>query len=312
MARKKILTLMLLLIIFSAGCTSAATPTASPVPTQTPTPISNTATPLPPTLPPPTAVATSTPVTPTVMPTSTLPPIVTVNSGQNSVQVYTWPDATSAKLGYLNPGDQVAAFGISPAQDWIEIGFSLGIGNKGWVAASQVNLSANTLPVVIPTGGPTPLPSATATNQAPARPEDITSIRSFLRQQTFPYTFLGQLPYPNNHRRTVDQYQVYNTLYSVDLQSNLLIQIDATRNIHNSSVTKQYSPDQLQQMAIILIHQQAPGVDLSKLTPKPGSKPNNYFFRWEEPNSSGFIQVGITIYGELLTYDNALTDPTSG
>ncbi len=206
----------------------------------------------------------------------------------------------------------MAAFGITSGQDWIEIGFSLGAGNKGWVNASQVSLSANSLQVFAPTGQAAAVPTAMAGTQTPARPEDIAAIGGFLRQPTFPYQFLGQSTYLNNPQRTVDQYQVNGTTFSVDLQTNLLIAIDATRNAHSPSVTKQYSPADLQQMAIILIHQQAPGVDLSKLTPKPGSKINNYFFRWEEQNPYGFIQVGITIYGELLNYDNALNNPAGG
>ena len=307
---KNISAIMALLIILAAACTPA--PTASPVPTQTQTNVPATETPVPPSPLPPTATATLTPLPPTAVPTSTLPAVVTINSGQTSVQVFSAPDATSPRLGWLKPGDQVAAFGITPRQDWIQIGFSLGSGNKGWVDASQVILSVNALPVIVPTGQAADVPSATAAAQAPARPEDIAAIGGFLRQQTFNYTFLGQSFYLNNPKRTVDQYQVNGTVFSVDVQSNLLLEIDATKNSHSPSVTKQYSPADLQQMAITLIHQQAPGVDLNKLTPNPGSKINNYFFRWEEQNPGGFIQVGITIYGELLNYDNALIDPVNG
>ncbi len=312
MTRLKYSAIMILLIISIAGCTASAVPATSSAPTQTQTKILDTETPIPPTLPPATATPSPTPEPPTAIPTSTLPPMVTVSSGQNNVPVYSAPDSTSPRVGWLKPGDQVAAFGISPGQDWIEIGFSLGPGNKAWVTASQVNLSANTLPVIAPTGEVVVAPSATAATQAPARPEAIAAIGGFLHQQTFNYQYLGQSTYLNNPKRTVDQYQVNVTVFSVDLQTNLLLEIDATKNSHSPTVTKQYTTADLQQMAITLIHQQAPGVDLSKLTPNPGSKINNYFFRWEQQNPYGFIQVGITIYGELLNYDNALNDPVNG
>jgi hypothetical protein len=305
--------IMVLLIISLAGCATATVPAASSVPTQTQTKIPDTQTPVPPTPLPPTATATFTPVPPTAVPTSTLPPIVSLNSGQTNVPVFSAPDPSSARVGWLKPGDQVAAFGMTPRQDWIEIGFSLGPANKAWVPTTMVSLNTNTLPVIVPTGEPvTPTAIVSATAQTQARPEAIAAIAGFLHQQTFSYKYLGQSSYLNNPKRTVDQYQVNGTVFSVDLQTNLLLEIDATQNSHSPSVTKQYTPDDLQQMAITLIHQQAPGVDLTKLTPNPGSKINNYFFRWEEQNPYGFIQVGITIYGELLNYDNALNDPVNG
>ena len=312
MIRLKYSAVMALLIISIAGCASATVPATNPPPTQAQTEIPDTETPIPPTLPPPTGTLTPTPVPPTVIPTSTLPPIVMVSNGQNNVPVFSAPDSTSLRVGWLKAGDQVLAFGITSGQDWIEIGFSLGIGNKAWVPAGQVSLSSTALPVFTATATPYIAPTATSATQTPARPADMAAIGGFLHQQTFNYQFLGQTTYLNNPKRTVDQYMVNNTLYGVDLQSNLLIEIDATKNTHSPSVTKQYNPADLQQMAITLIHQQAPGVDLSKLTAGPGQKINNYFFRWVEPNSPGFIQVGITIYGELLNYDNALSDPASG
>ncbi|MDR3575882.1 MAG: hypothetical protein P4L50_18625 [Anaerolineaceae bacterium] len=313
MTRFKFSVMLVLLILITASCVPTATPAVSPTASQIPTKIPDTETPVPPTPIPPTATASPTAVPPTAIPTSTLAPIVTINSDQTSVQVFSAADASSPRLGWLKPGDQVAAFAYSPAKDWIEIGFSLGVDNKGWVSASQVSLSENGLAVIVPTGQPaTAVPSPVTGTQAAVRPEDITAIGSFLRQQTFQYKFLGQATYLNNPQRTIDQYQVNGTIFGVDQQSNLLIQIDATKNSHSPSVTKQYSPADLQTMAMTLIHQQAPGVDLSKLTAKPGSKINNYFFRWEEQSPVRFIQVGITIYGELLSYDNALSDPVNG
>jgi hypothetical protein len=89
----------------------------------------------------------------------------------------------------------------------------------------------------------------------------------------------------------------------------------------NEIVPKQFPPgvtnlsnDELEVKARALIALFAPGLDLSQLTPAPGSKIGTYFFRWEDRTkpvlddgmSYPFIQVGLNGDGELLNYYNTL------
>lgn len=64
-------------------------------------------------------------------------------------------------IGQLLPGDTAPATGRSPGGDWIQIEFSGGLNNKGWVYSPLVSLSPGTLHVVEPP--PTPIPPATST-----------------------------------------------------------------------------------------------------------------------------------------------------
>ena len=82
-----------------------------------------------------------------------------------------------------------------------------------------------------------------------------------------------------------------------------------TRGFVITAPGSQLSLAVLQQKARSLIAVLAPWVVLQGLTPQPGQKGDNYFFRWVDAKSRNFIQVGYTADGQLLNYVNGLDVP---
>lgn len=64
-------------------------------------------------------------------------------------------------IGQIFPGDVLPALGISPGREWIQVTFSSGLGEIGWVYAPYVSVSGGELQVVEPP--PTPAPLITVT-----------------------------------------------------------------------------------------------------------------------------------------------------
>ena len=123
-------------------------------------------------------------------------------------------------------------------------------------------------------------------------------------------TDVTSLPFYRNDL-SLNQYDTISRTYIVYSESHVIIEINPK---HPPSGVTNLSTDELEAKARALIALFAPGVDLSQLTPAPGSKIGTYFFRWEDRTkpvlddgmSYPFIQVGLNGDGELLNYYNTL------
>jgi hypothetical protein len=123
-------------------------------------------------------------------------------------------------------------------------------------------------------------------------------------------TDVTSLPFYRNDL-SLTQYDTSSRTYIVYSEVHAIIEIipkDPPSGVTNLST------DELEVKARALIALFAPGLDLSQLTPAPGSKIGTYFFRWEDRTkpvlddgmSHPFIQVGLNGDGELLNYYNTL------
>jgi hypothetical protein len=123
-------------------------------------------------------------------------------------------------------------------------------------------------------------------------------------------TDVTSLPFYRNDL-SLTQYNTSSRTYIVYSEAHVIIEI--IPNQIPQGVTS-LSTDELEVKARALIALYDPGVDLSQLTPAPGSKIGTYFFRWENRTkpvlddgmSYPFIQVGLNGDGELLNYYNTL------
>jgi hypothetical protein len=123
-------------------------------------------------------------------------------------------------------------------------------------------------------------------------------------------TDVTSLPFYRNDL-SLTQYDTSSRTYIVYSEAHVIIEI-IPRQIPQGVTS--LSTDELEVKARALIALFAPGVDLSQLTPAPGSKIGTYFFRWEDRTkpvlddgmSYPFIQVGLNGDGELLNYYNTL------
>ncbi len=123
-------------------------------------------------------------------------------------------------------------------------------------------------------------------------------------------TDVTSLPFYRNDL-SLTQYDTSSRTYIVYSEAHVIIEI-IPRQIPQGVTS--LPTDELEVKARALIALFAPGVDLSQLTPAPGSKIGTYFFRWEDRTkpvlddgmSYPFIQVGLNGDGELLNYYNTL------
>ena len=123
-------------------------------------------------------------------------------------------------------------------------------------------------------------------------------------------TDVTSLPFYRNDL-SLNQYNTSSRTYIVYSEAHVIIEIIPK---HLPSGVTNLPTDELEVKARALIALFAPGVDLSQLTPAPGSKIGTYFFRWEDRTkpilddgrSYPFIQVGLNGRGELLNYYNTL------
>jgi hypothetical protein len=177
-----------------------------------------------------------------------------------------------------------------------------------------------------------------------ARPESerqgaIDAIRAFAKDPGVQVVYQQTLKMPyDGGAAQVEVYYVGLDQYVVLPEGNKIVQVGERPRLPGEAgrqydMTPRYDREQLEKIAIAFITERAPEVDLSKLTPRFGSKgavaandkngvhyagtpqDTNYFFRWEDdtPNSTGdardvpFIQVGFSIGGTFLSYTNTLT-----
>ena len=235
---------------------------------------------------------------------------VTIKLDEAEVTVRSGPGTTYAILGKLQSGQKTAAIGTSKESEWLQIEFPQAPDGKAWVFTSLVDRTPGSLPVVGPGSSGGTSPDSTPTAQMVARPEAISIIKSYLKKENVTVEFLGQDTNLNSPSlRKVDRYAVDGITYSIDLETSWIVEIDAS-----SSPIPPGTPlttAGLAQKAFLVVAELAPGIDLIALSPQQGSKGENYFFRWEGGAAVGFIQVGLTKTGALLTYLNALSNGNS-
>ena len=129
------------------------------------------------------------------------------------------------------------------------------------------------------------------------------------------YVMRGSFPYDSSVQS--EKYQTTNYLYTVDIASSQVLEImpvDSTRFRREASSDKTvYSQEELREMAQATIKTVVGDINLQSLQPKFSDKSGrNYFFRWEDPASklpdgmASFIQVGLTVNGDLLNFVNTL------
>ena len=152
------------------------------------------------------------------------------------------------------------------------------------------------------------------------QPEALDAIRKFSHQEVTNFTVQIGTMNPNVPGSKVDQYTVNGATYDIDPQSYRIVEFIDTRNVTEDSQT--YPPETLEQMAVRLVQEQLPNINLQDYKLERANKSGkNYFFRWSlgaagEPGYLTFIQVGYTLHGKLFGYINALppvnANPPSG
>lgn len=121
-----------------------------------------------------------------------------------------------------------------------------------------------------------------------------------------------------NSSIATERYRTEKYFYTVDIAYGQILEVMPipikTPVRHEVDDKKPlYSPENLEKIAVDQIRELAEDVDLSSLQPVFSDKnERNYFFRWENTESSlpdgmtPFIQVSLSVKGELLNYVNTL------
>ena len=171
---------------------------------------------------------------------------------------------------------------------------------KAWVYSALIALEGVNLPVVDTQS------MKLVDNNLPIPTEvqpTLNVLLTSLQLDTELIQYIGQdthINHPALPRIEVFSYQ--NVKYSVDPNAELVVLIDASL-----AYLPLPNPEELplEQLAIRFIEELAPTVDLYKLFQNHGEKGGIYFYRWEGTDL-GFIYVGLTESGELVTYVNAV------
>ena len=106
--------------------------------------------------------------------------------------------------------------------------------------------------------------------------------------------------------------------YEVNALNNKIIQfgprpLALNENTKEFDYTSRYSKKELESMARQFLQENAPEVNIDKLTANFGDKDGmSYFFRWEDASREiegmhPFIQVGFSRGGSLLSYTNSIS-----
>ena len=123
--------------------------------------------------------------------------------------------------------------------------------------------------------------------------------------------------FPYSASVQVEEYQTSEYNYFVDIETAQILEImpiDSTHFRRNASSGQPvYAPETLENLALGYIGKIAGKVDLESLQLIASDKGGrNYFFRWEDPTGklpdggAPFIQVGLSVNGDLLNYVNTL------
>ena len=226
----------------------------------------------------------------------------------DNVNVRSGPGVTFPQVGLLKPGDKARALGQTDEADWIYIEFSGTPQGKGWVNSAFVKLSGGYLPVINPITNQAATLSPTTDPQL-IQQKAVETIKLYLKQDNLQYQYLGEGSNLNNFNhpnQRVGRYQVGNAVFSVDIKTNLMVEIDNTQGISFSESGKTFTKDELEQKARSLIAELAPRMNLQLLVSEKNNKGSNYFFRWTDRSTLGFVQVGYSQDGQLLNYVNSI------
>ena len=238
------------------------------------------------------------------------------NSDQGEVNLRGGPGTTYSRVGTLNVGEKVQAFGKSQGGDWIEVNFPSAPSGKAWVFSSLVTISGNELPVVDSNGSLITAATSGQTygqtyNSMPLDSRVVKAIRIFGQQQGVNIYYVGKTDFTvvgPGLVKIVDQYNVDGFIYEIDPLTYRVV------NYHISPVQpvngRTYSEDELEKMALQFVMAQIPGIQLQDLRFNKGNKGENFFFRWSKSASGqGYfecVQVGYSLYGQLFDYIDSL------
>lgn len=116
-----------------------------------------------------------------------------------------------------------------------------------------------------------------------------------------------------NQTSQLERYQTDNFIYSIDIQTNQIIEIVPIDTGDSAGESYSLSQAELEQKAKDIIYKVTNGLNVSLLTPSFGDKQGiTFFFRWEDRSKTlndgmvPFIQVGLSSEGKLLNFVNTL------
>jgi len=201
-----------------------------------------------------------------------------------------------------HPTDQpVEALAISSTGEWVMLAYPDSETQKAWVYTALIALEGVNLPVMDTRSmkrvdDNLPIP----TEVQPS----LNLLLSSLQLDGELIQYIGQDTHINHASLPIiEVFSYQNVKYSVDPNAELVVMIDAS--LAYLPISDENQALSLEQLAIQFIEQLAPEVELEKLTENHGQKGGIHFYRWEG-SDLGFIYVGLTENGELVTYVNAV------
>ena len=268
----------------------------------------------------PTAIKTSMPMQPLATETHlpTLIPTVTINgiyvlpnSDAGNINVRSGPMTSFSIVGALKAGEKANVIGIDPNGQWVLIEFPQAAQRKAWVFKGLVNMNGGTPPIIDPATGNVIVPTQSLQM---GNPQAIEAIKQYLQQDTIEITYLGQTDNLNNPDQKVGRYHAGSDDFLVELQTNHIVEIDVGSGIGLTGANKQYTSQELKQMAEKLIAILAPHVNLAALTFQLNSKGQDksiiYFFQWENTATGSIVNpriyVAYNLEGKVVGYINTL------
>ena len=125
-------------------------------------------------------------------------------------------------------------------------------------------------------------------------------------------TYLDQDRTPYMPAATLERYQAGKYIYSLDIETNQIIEINLIDD-RSYSTEKKHAERELEKMAISFIEKVARTIKLDSLVPTHGNKEGQtFFFRWEDPSQKlsdgmpAFVQVGFSSAGDLVHFVNTV------
>jgi len=158
----------------------------------------------------------------------------------------------------------------------------------------------------------------TLARPASERAGAVASIRAFMDNDSLNPEYVSTSRSSYDHTVNAEFYRVGPDYVEVDMRTNEIIQFGPApmmpgdeAKVYNTD--SKFSKEDLEAQAQTLIAKMAPGADLGQLEASIGEKGGtNYFFRWtdsskEVDGTKPFVQVGLTVGGDLLSYTNTLS-----
>jgi hypothetical protein len=162
---------------------------------------------------------------------------------------------------------------------------------------------------------------APAVDSPSPQTDAVDAIRAALELPELPLEFVektGMLNSPGGNLEVAKYQDSEGRIYSVDSESNLVVEIDARILLpakHGTSADAvTYSPEELKVRAMTYFKTAIPDFDSlqSSLQYEEGAKGENYFFTWYAEIKPGamnrpFAQIGLHQNGLLFAYYNTLS-----